>query len=211
VLASRELESLPRRPLATYALIAVNVALFAYQSTLALDDVRLLTYRYGVVPYMLAREPHLASFATPFTSMFLHGGSIHLLFNLAFLYAFGGNVERALGLLRYVAFYLVAGLCAVLAHVLVEPDSHVPMVGASGAIAGVLGAYLRLYPQAGAAFFIAVWFLLQLLHGLGTLGIEQQSGSVAFFAHIGGFVAGLWLVGLFGLRSQPRQSESAKG
>jgi len=210
VFASRDLESPQRRPLATYALIAVNVALFAYQSTLALEDVRLLTYRYGVIPYMLAREHHLASFTTPFTSMFLHGGSVHLLFNLAFLYAFGGNVERALGLARYLAFYLIAGLCAVLAHVLVEPDSHVPMVGASGAIAGVLGAYLRLYPQAGAGFFIAVWFLLQLLHGLGTLGIEQQSGSVAFFAHIGGFVAGLWLASLLGPRPQPAQTESVE-
>jgi membrane associated rhomboid family serine protease len=196
VLASRDLESTPRRPLAIYALIALNATLFGYQSTLALEEARLLTYRYGVVPYMLARELHLSSLTTPFTSMFLHGGTFHLLFNLAFLYFFGSHVQRALGAPRFVAFYLVAGLCAALAHVLVEPDSQVPMVGASGAIAGVLGAYLRLYPQAGAAFFIAVWFLLQLLHGLGTLGIEQQAGGVAFFAHIGGFVAGLWLMGV---------------
>lgn len=182
----------------TYGLIAVNGALFAYQSALALDAARLFTYRYGVVPYLLARELHPGSLTTPFTSMFLHGGLLHLLFNLAFLFFFGGDVERALGPLRFALFYLAAGLCAVLAHVLVEPDSKVPMVGASGAIAGVLGAYLRLYPQAAAVFFIAVWFLLQLLHGLGTLGLEQQAGSVAFFAHIGGFVAGLWLVRVLG-------------
>jgi membrane associated rhomboid family serine protease len=207
VLAPRAPETPPRRPLATYALIGLNVALFAYQSTLVLEDARVLTYRYGVIPYLLAREPHLASFSTPFTSMFLHGGTVHLLFNLAFLYFFGSQVERALGPSRFFAFYLVAGLCAALAHVLVEPDSQVPMVGASGAVAGVLGAYLRLYPQAGAGFFIAVWFLLQLLHGLGTLGSEQQAGGVAFFAHIGGFVAGLWLVGLRASRAQPRSAE----
>ena len=189
-----------RRAYVTYGLIALNVALFGYQSALGPETARLITYRYGVVPYLLVREPNLGSLTTPFTSMFLHGSSLHLLFNLAFLFLFGSGVERAIGAPRFVVFYLAAGLCAVLAHVLVEPDSRVPMVGASGAIAGVLGAHLRLYPQAGAVFFIAVWFLLQLLNGLGTLGLPQSAGSVAFFAHIGGFVAGLWLLGPLGVR-----------
>jgi membrane associated rhomboid family serine protease len=184
----------PVRAYVTYGLIGVNAVLFAYLSLLTLDEARLFTYRYGVVPYMLARELHPGSLSTPFTSMFLHGGLLHLLFNLAFLFFFGADVERAIGAARFAVFYVACGLCAAYAHVLVGPDSKVPMVGASGAIAGVLGAYLRLYPQAGAVFFIAVWFLLQLLNGLGTLGIEHQAGSVAFFAHIGGFVAGLWLV-----------------
>ena len=177
MLAPREASAALRRPLATYVLLALNVASFAYQLTLDLEAAHLYTYRYGVVPYMLARDFHFASLTTLFTSMFLHGGLFHLAFNLAILYFFGGDIERALGPARFAVFYLAAGLCAALAHVLVEPDSRVPMVGASGAIAGILGAYLRLYPQAGAVFFIAVWFLLQLLNGLGTLGLQQQAGT----------------------------------
>ena len=149
------------------------------------------------------RDFHLTSLTTPFTSLFLHGGLFHLLFNLLFLKLFGGNVESSLGPVRFVLFFLTAGLCAAIAHIVVDPDSRIPMVGASGAIAGVLGAHLRLYPQAGTVFFIAVWFLLQLLNGLGSLGVEQQSGGVAFFAHIGGFVAGLWLLSLLGMRRHP--------
>ena len=190
-------------PLVSYALIGLNVLVFAYQSTLHADDARILTFRYGVVPYLLARDFHLASLTTLLTSMFLHGGLIHLLFNLLFLQLFGTKVESALGSPRFLIFFFTAGLCAAVAHVLVDADSHIPMVGASGAIAGVLGAHLRLYPHAGTVFFIAVWFLLQLLNGLGSLGIAEQSGGVAFFAHIGGFVAGLWLITLLGVRRDP--------
>jgi membrane associated rhomboid family serine protease len=203
VLAPRDAPARPPLPLVTAALIALNVALFAYQASLPADEARLQTFRFGVVPYLLARDFHVDSVVTPFTSIFLHEGLIHLGFNMAFLGFFGADVERALGRVRFALFYLAAGLCAALAHVLVEPDSRAPMVGASGAIAGILGAYLRLYPQAGVVFFIAVWFLLQLLHGLGTLGIEQPPGGVAFFAHIGGFVAGLWLLRPFGVRRNP--------
>jgi membrane associated rhomboid family serine protease len=148
---------------------------------------------------------------TPVTSMFLHGGWFHLIGNLWFLWIFGNNVEDAMGHVRFVFFYLLCGLAAVAAQVLSNPSAAVPMVGASCAIGGVMGAYVLFYPRVkvhmlvfvGLIFVIAVpavlmlgyWFLLQLLGGLGTFGADR--GGVAFWAHIGGFVAGLVLAPLF--------------
>lgn len=150
--------------------------------------------------------------ATPLTSMFLHGGWVHLIGNLWFLWVFGNNVEDAMGHARYVVFYLVCGLAAAAAQALTDPSSAVPMVGASGAIGGVMGAYAILYPRNAidtlivlglyvrtvavpAYFMLGYWFLLQLLGGLPTLGGE--GAGVAFWAHIGGFVAGAVLVLVF--------------
>jgi membrane associated rhomboid family serine protease len=149
---------------------------------------------------------------TVVTSMFMHGGWFHLIGNLWFLVVFGDNVEDAMGSLRFVAFYLVCGLAAVLAQTLSNPASAIPMVGASGAIGGVMGAYALLYPRAPVHmllffgfFFTTVvvpawgmlgyWFLLQLLGGLPTLG--GTGAGVAFWAHIGGFVAGIALIRAF--------------
>lgn len=215
-----------RAPLLTYTLIAANVAVFVYQLNLGggTRELEHFIYRYGVVPRMLTHDLHLSSLTTPFTSMFVHGGFAHIATNLWFLHVFGDNVEDAMGRGRFLALYLGAGVLAAAAQVIVDPDSGVPMVGASGAIAGVLGGYLRLHPRARvisinplvmalpllffimpltidvpAVFFIVFWFALQLLSGLGSLGVESQ-GGIAFFAHIGGFIGGLWLLGALGVR-----------
>jgi membrane associated rhomboid family serine protease len=162
---------------------------------------------------------------SPFSSMFIHGGWFHLLGNMIFLWVFGDNVEDAMGHVRYAVFYLIAGLAATSAHVAIEPADITPAIGASGAIAGVLGAYLVLYPRATIAailpifilFFvpfyvpavvlIGIWFVMQLLNGvaaLATTDVVGAGGGVAWFAHIGGFVAGVALVKLFVLgRSVP--------
>lgn len=146
---------------------------------------------------------------TPLTSMFMHGSWMHLIFNMWFLWIFGDNVEDAMGSTRFVVFYLLCGLAAATAQILTDPGSAVPMVGASGAIGGVLGAYARLYPNARvenlvplgfyvtivavpAYFMLGYWFLLQLLAGLFS---DPSQGGVAFWAHVGGFLAGLYLVG----------------
>jgi len=147
---------------------------------------------------------------TPLTSMFLHGGWFHILFNMWFLWVFGDNVEDAMGPVRFLAFYLVCGLLAAAAQVASDPTSLAPMVGASGAIGGVMGGYIRLYPRARidtlilplpirvampAMVMLGYWFLLQLLNGIPAL--QGSSAGVAFWAHIGGFVAGVVLVTRF--------------
>ena len=155
---------------------------------------------------------------SPFSSMFIHGGWFHLIGNMIFLWVFGDNVEDAMGHVRYAAFYVIAGLAATTAHVAIDPSDITPAIGASGAIAGVLGAYIVLYPRATVAailpifilfwmpfyvpaiVLIGVWFVLQLLNGvaaLATTDVVGAGGGVAWFAHIGGFVAGLALVKLF--------------
>ncbi len=202
------------RPVLTWLLIAVNVAMFMHQASLDDAGFELFVRRYGLVPAWLTSGEYSGSYVTPFTSMFMHGGWLHLISNMWSLYIFGDNVEDALGRLRYFMFYMLSGMGAALAQVAIDPDSMVPMVGASGAIAGVLGAYMRLFPHARvvtlipilfffllreipAVLFIVFWFALQVFMGLGSLAPVQAGGSeggVAFFAHIGGFIAGLMLV-----------------
>ncbi len=192
-----------RAPYITYAFIALNIAVYVYQFLfLAPDQTLEFVQKHAVVPVHLF-SGYGPSLSTPVSSMFMHGGIGHLVSNLWFLHIFGDNVEDALGHTRYVIFYLFAGIVAVLAHALTDTNSTIPMLGASGAIAGVLGAYVLLYPHARivtfaflfmfelpALFFIFVWFALQLYSGIGSLG-HQASAGVAFFAHIGGFVAGI--------------------
>ncbi len=174
-----------------------------------------------------------ASPATLFTSMFLHGGWFHILGNLWFLWVFGDNIEDVMGPVRFVVFYLLCGLAAAFAQIASDPGSAIPMVGASGAIGGVMGAYALLFPRArvqtllilgfyvttiGVPAFVMLgyWFLLQILGGLPALGSSE--GGVAFWAHIGGFVAGLALIHLFKRRGyptarsqrQPRRSDDDK-
>jgi membrane associated rhomboid family serine protease len=206
VIPLRDINPSRSRPVATYLLIAINLAVFAFQLTLGPDELRLFFARFALVPALL-QERH---YTTLFTSMFMHGGLLHIALNLWTLVVFGDNVEDRLGKLRYVLFYVASGVFAALAQYMVSRHSHVPMVGASGAIAGVLAAYLRLFPRARvvtlipvvifffvrelpAGFFIMFWFLLQLIAGFGTVA-GASDGGVAVFAHIGGFVAGLWLV-----------------
>jgi membrane associated rhomboid family serine protease len=192
-----------RVPVVNYLLIVANVVVFMYELSLG-DEQRLnaFLFAYGLVP----RE---FTFWRLVTSMFLHGGIAHLLGNMLFLYIFGDNVEDRLGHGRYIAFYLLCGAAAGSAQALTNPDSGLPMVGASGAIAGVLGAYLLFFPRARvvtlvflflfifraevpAVFFLALWFVMQLGSGFATLG-RASAGGVAFWAHVGGFIAGMIL------------------
>ena len=187
-------------PVVTIGLIALNALAFLYE--LQLDDyqLRLFVQYYGVVPATF-------SWGDVLSSMFLHGGWLHFLGNMLYLWIFGDNVEDRLGHGLYLLFYLTCGAVAALAQVVVQPYSPVPMVGASGAIAGVMGAYFVLYPHSRvlavvfillffdiveipAIFFLGVWFLMQLFSGVGSV-VDAAEGGVAFMAHVGGFVAGV--------------------
>ena len=225
----RDINPTRTRPVVTWTLIAVNVAVWLYEwwlagldSSLASPAFETFVLRWGVVPYYLTQAPSLGSWITPLTSMFMHGGWMHLIGNMWFLHVFGDNIEDELGKGRYLTFYLLAGLGAVAAQVAMDPDSQIPMVGASGAIAGVLGGYMMLHPRAGvitflflfvvelpAWIFLFVWFGFQLLQGFTSLGLDGAAGSVAFFAHIGGFVVGFVLVRLF-RRRPPEQPTPAR-
>jgi membrane associated rhomboid family serine protease len=200
-------------PFVNYCLLLANIAVFVFELSIwAQGGEPWLAAGYGLVPTRFVHDIPGEAF-TIFTSMFMHGGWGHLLGNMLFLYIFGDNVEDSIGHTRYLVFYLLSGIGAAAAQVLTNPASQLPMVGASGAIAGVLGAYLVLYPSAPItvlippplAFFvglfvvvpayavIGVWFLLQLWSGLDSLG-QMETGGVAFFAHVGGFLTGLLLV-----------------
>ncbi|MBW2509980.1 MAG: rhomboid family intramembrane serine protease [Deltaproteobacteria bacterium] len=214
----RDLNHRQRTPVVTWTLIAANVAVFIGSLGLGSADAEGLVMRFGVIPDVLvhgswtlprAEGGALGSWVTPFTSMFLHGGVLHLGSNMLFLHVFGDNVEDVLGRGRFLFFYLLCGLGAVLGQVLVDPTSMVPMIGASGAISGVLAGYVTLFPHARvvtlvpififihfmevpAGIFIVLWFVLQLVQGYLSLGmIAEGAGGVAWFAHIGGFLAGL--------------------
>jgi membrane associated rhomboid family serine protease len=190
-------------PYVTYLLIALNVLAYLIERQLIGNHGESYVISgYGLVPTRISADPSGEAF-TVFTSMFMHGGLGHLAGNLLFLWIFGDNVEDAIGHLRYVAFYLACGVCAAFSQVFTNIGSQAPMVGASGAIAGVLGAYLVLYPRAPITVFVGFflislpawvvvgfWFLLQLSGGWAALGLDTGSG-VAFFAHIGGFLAGV--------------------
>jgi membrane associated rhomboid family serine protease len=221
VIPLRDINHGATRPYATYVLIALNTAVFIYQLTLDGAAEQSFILDHGFVPVELSRGDQLAALVSAFTSMFMHGGLMHFASNMWFLHIFGDNVEDALGTRRYVGFYLGCGLIAAGAQYAIRPESVVPMIGASGAIAGVLGGYLKLFPHARvlalipifiiitvrelpAVLFLAIWFGFQLLQGVGSLGVDIQGGGVAFFAHIGGFVAGLVLVMVLGRRGGPR-------
>lgn len=194
-------------PVVTYALIAANVGVYAYQASLG-SAVEHLIEIYGLVPRRFVAE--WWSDATPlFTSMFLHGGLFHLIGNLLYLHIFGDNVEDRLGHVRFLLLYVLAGVAAGLTEVMIHPTADIPMVGASGAIAGVTGAYFLFYPRARvvtlvpiflfiqvveipAFFFLLFWFAFQLVLGVGSIG-AATGGGVAFWAHVGGFVAGMVL------------------
>jgi membrane associated rhomboid family serine protease len=205
-------------PVVTWSIIAVCVLVFFWQLSLGTTGGEIAVYEYGMIPARLfgaaQLQPELVAvpaWATVFTSMFMHGGWLHIGFNMLFLWIFGDNVEDSMGHGRYLAFYLVCGIAAALTQALVNSDSTVPMIGASGAISGVLGAYLLLHPHATVrtivflGFFVTMmhlpalvvlglWFLLQLFNAALS---SSGAPGVAFWAHIGGFVAGMALVPLF--------------
>lgn len=195
----------------TYSLIAANVAIFLYELMLQLQG-RLdeFLYTFSMIPSDIA---HGGALYTLVTSMFLHGGFMHIFGNMLYLYIFGNNVEDVMGKMRFVIFYLVCGFAASALQIFVDPYSTIPNLGASGAIAGVLGAYFILFPRARvrcivffgyfmrwitlpAAVVLGLWFVMQLFSGVGSL-TEVQAGGVAYFAHVGGFVAGMVLVMFF--------------
>jgi membrane associated rhomboid family serine protease len=199
-------------PLVTYALIVINVLFFLVELSAGESFIR----DWAIIPRELVTNP-AGELITLFTAMFMHGGWLHLLSNMLYLWIFGDNVEDRLGHTRFLIFYLLCGVAATFAQVLINPDSNVPNLGASGAIAGVLGAYLVLFPRGSvrvmmgrsvipmpAIVVIGFWALLQVVSLFGVT--DQTGGGVAYMAHVGGFVAGLVLVMLFGgLQSRLRR------
>ncbi|MGI9303191.1 MAG: rhomboid family intramembrane serine protease [Gammaproteobacteria bacterium] len=204
-------------PLVTFTLIGLCVLVFMWQLTLG-GDGQHVAYSLGVIPAVLFHHGALTAdldvvpaWVTVFTSMFLHGGWMHLIGNMLYLWIFGNNVEDCMGRARFIVFYLLCGVAAVFAQALADTTSHVPMIGASGAISGVLGAYLLLHPHARilvaiplglflhtarlpAAWVLVGWFVLQLV---SSIMASNEGGGVAWGAHIGGFIAGVALIPLF--------------
>ena len=207
-------------PYVTYVLLSACVLVFFWQISLG-DAAQQAVYSFGVIPSVLFASKSLPveleilpAWLTIFSSMFLHGGWMHLIGNMLYLWVFGNNVEDAMGHRRFIVFYLACGLLAALTQAVLNPDSEIPMIGASGAISGVLGAYLLLHPHArilvvipiiivvytpwiAAYWVLGFWFVLQLINSLTS---ASDVGGVAYGAHIGGFVAGMLLIPLFKYR-----------
>jgi len=203
-------------PVVTIACIAVCVLVFLYQASLPSGSGNTLVFRYGAIPALIFGQANLPetgsvipAYTTLITSMFLHGGWMHLIGNMLYLWVFGNNIEDVIGHAKYIVFYLTCGILAALSHALTDPSSPVPMIGASGAISGVLGAYVLLFPRArvlvlipgfgttrvAAGVVLGMWFVMQLLSG--GMSLDSKDDGIAFFAHIGGFLAGMVLIGLF--------------
>jgi membrane associated rhomboid family serine protease len=219
-----------RAPVVTVSLIVINVLVFLHQMTLPPRAATRFVYYYGLIPIEVIGAdlivPHpVPVYATIVTSMFVHGGLFHIIGNMLYLWIFGDNVEDRLGRTRFLLFYLVSGVAAAFAQILVNPYSRIPMIGASGAVSGVLGAYLLLYPHARvmtllvlgwfirlievpALVVLGFWIVVQVLNGLLTLGM--QAGGVAWFAHIGGFFAGMAMAYPLKRRSAQREWESRR-
>jgi len=216
-------------PIATVLIIVTNVVVFIYQFLLPDGQGQAMILRLGVIPYEIthfqdfnanpATLTPFPNFLTLITSLFLHGGVFHIGSNMLFLWIFGDNIEELMGSFRFVFFYLLAGVIAAGAQIIMAPSSTIPMVGASGAIAGVLGAYFLKFPRARVQvlfiffFFIQIfrvpavivlgfWFIMQIFSGFTSISALEM-GGVAWFAHIGGFIAGLILVNRF----QKREAE----
>jgi membrane associated rhomboid family serine protease len=197
-------------------IIVINVLVFFYQASLSDYELNHFNSMYGIVPDRLR-------YSSLLTSMFLHGGWMHLIGNMWFLWIFGDNVEDVLGHDKYLMFYLLCGLAAAVTHVMLNPDSRIPTIGASGAIAGVMGGYYIKFPhsrivslvmlfvffttiEVPAGFMLIVWFIMQIFSGIGSIGYSNISrGGTAWFAHVGGFVAGMLLIKI--MRTKDRYSK----
>jgi membrane associated rhomboid family serine protease len=199
-------------PFVNYSLIAINILVFIYQEFIT-PSAEAFVMEHALIPVQLLRDLDLRNFVRLFTSMFMHAGLPHIGGNMLYLWIFGDNVEDAMGHFRYLLFYLLGGLLASAIHIVTSPNSQIPTLGASGAIAAALGAYLVLYPRSRvlsliplgfflrlamvpAVIVLGLWFILQLFQGVLALG-GPDVGGVAFWAHIGGFVAGFALAKLF--------------
>jgi membrane associated rhomboid family serine protease len=202
-------------PFVTVTIIVLNVLVYLYQTSLGNEGATAWILTWGLTPAAF-------SWTTVATSMFLHGGLLHVAGNMLYLWIFGDNVEDRVGHGRFLVFYLLCGLAAAMAQTWIHPDSAIPMVGASGAVAGIMGAYFVLYPQSRiltfvpifffqlievpALFFLGIWFLMQFVNGLGSLAAISQGqpgGGVAFWAHAAGFAAGA--AGIYLFRRPERQ------
>lgn len=212
-----------RTPFVTIVFIAICVVVFLYQVSLHREPGEIFVFQYGAIPAVVfghASLPDEATVAFPvaltlLTSMFLHGGWMHLIGNMLYLWVFGNNIEDVMGHTKFIVFYILCGILAGLSHAVTDLSSQIPMVGASGAISAVLGAYLLLFPRAhvlvlmpgigmtriAAGIVLGMWFVTQLISG--GMSVGATGGGVAFFAHIGGFVAGMALIGLFKRRDVP--------
>jgi len=201
-------------PYVTYALIALNVVFFLFELT----SGEAFLMKWAFVPERFMANPS-ADFLTLFTSIFMHAGWVHLGGNMLYLWIFGDNVEDRFGHVKFIAFYLLCGLAATFAQLAFNTTSNIPNLGASGAIAGVLGAYILLFPQGkvkvlqgqrviqvSALIVIGLWIVLQLFSGIGSIASTADTGGVAYMAHIGGFLAGIVLTFLFRGSSRGRST-----
>jgi membrane associated rhomboid family serine protease len=205
-------------PIVNYMLIAINIFVFFLQWS-AGSNQEALVFQFALIPADFTAGVDVGAIRNIFTSMFMHAGLAHIAGNMLYLWIFGDNIEDSMGHGRYLLFYLIGGLVASLTHIFTNPDSQIPTVGASGAIAAVLGAYLVLYPQSRvqtliplggfikvttvpAIIVLGLWFVLQLFSGVMSMG-GPDVGGVAFWAHIGGFVAGVVLAKLFARKRAP--------
>ena len=202
-------------PVVTIGIIVINVLVFLYQVSLNDYELNHFIQRFAIIPDRL-------QYGDILTAMFMHGGWMHLIGNMWFLWIYGDNVEDVLGHGKYLAFYLLCGFAAGLVHVYLAPYSRVPTLGASGAIAGVMGAYLIKFPHSKiitlvplfiflttmeipAVIMLIYWFVIQVFSGVGSIGYSNVSkGGVAWFAHIGGFLAGMFLIWVMGTRERFR-------
>lgn len=225
------------KPYVTYGLIAANLLVFLYEITLMGPQLELFFQHWAVIPKELTislesgfSASDVQEWSTLITSQFLHAGLLHVGGNMLYLWIFGNNVEEQMGRIRFLVFYLACGILAALAQWYFAPLSTIPSLGASGAIAGVMGAYILKFPQVRiltlipifiifttvripAVFFLGFWFVQQALYGLASLGapanVGMESGGIAYWAHAGGFVFGAVLGPLFGLFSKPASSDYA--
>lgn len=215
-------------PFVNYLLIGINTLVFFFEISLSMRGLEGLIYNFGLVPARLNLANPIEALLNPepwftlLTHMFLHGGWIHFLSNVWILFIFGDNVEDRMGHGRYLVFYLFSGLVSGLMQALISPSSQIPAIGASGAIAGILGAYFILFPGARvvtlipiflfpwfveipALFYLGFWFISQLFSGLASLNIPESAsmGGIAWWAHIGGFMFGIFFYRLFTPRDHP--------
>jgi membrane associated rhomboid family serine protease len=215
-----------RTPVINYLLIAVNVIVFVFEWLSGVTQDNVLMAQLAFTPASFLSAPlNLGNVTSIFTSMFMHAGLMHLAGNMLYLWIFGDNVEDRLGHIPYLIFYLVGGVFAALAHAFLNPASVIPTVGASGAIAAVLGAYLIFYPHSRVQTFIpigyfmtlralpasillAFWFILQLFNGVLSLGAAEDVGGTAFWAHIGGFIFGILIAVVFGQKQNTKREPS---
>ena len=216
MLPLKDLNPTRRVPIITYGLIAANVIVFLWEQTLSPVELQDAFLRLSIVPASVIEDPLALDTLLDFIrSMFFHGGWAHLLGNMLYLWLFGDNLEDRMGVMLFLFLYFLGGIVASMAQIFIDPNSTIPLIGASGAIAGVLGGYLILFPgvrvrgivplglvtrlaEWPAWIVLGLWFVIQLFNGAISLGVQTgATGGVAFFAHIGGFLTGLILTGIF--------------